>query len=139
MKEATNREILSFLKSTSDDLGFVDYLKMCYSPLICPFQSLLSLIKSGDYVADIGCGLGQFSLIAAKFSEAKFILGIDIGENLVNQAKQRYNKKSQIEGLFLQFDGVNFPSQVSNADIVFLIDVFHHVSLDKQHVFINNL
>lgn len=135
----TNRDLLIFLRSRSENLGFVDSLKMCYRPFVCPILPLLSIVEKGDYVADIGCGLGQFSLLLSNFSEPRFILGIDIDEELVLRTKERYNKNTEVPGLFLQFDGVNFPDQISNADVIFLIDVFHHVPAQQQGLFIHNL
>lgn len=52
--------ILKYLKTKSNNLGFIDKLKVVYRPLICPFDKLLNYIENNDSVFDIGCGSGQF-------------------------------------------------------------------------------
>ena len=49
---------------------------------------VLKQIKNGDKVIELGCGNGVVSLILAKRSKAKEILGIEVQSSLVNLAKR---------------------------------------------------
>jgi hypothetical protein len=58
--ELKNKDLLKFLKNKYIHAGFLDRLKLHYRPLICPYISLINMVKPGFKVGDIGCGSGQF-------------------------------------------------------------------------------
>lgn len=141
-KRIGNAELVAFLKSTTADTGFVDALKIQYRPYICPFNDLLSQLSDMGAVRvyDIGCGSGQFALLTAQFTSAAKIKGIEIEERLIHNARQifaRYDFRADVD--FEKYSGDVLPDDIGNYDVVFLIDVLHHVPKDLQRFFIAQL
>lgn len=135
----SNDAIIKFLKENYESTGFIDGLKIKYRSLICPFISLLEMIKPEDKVADIGCGSGQFLLLAKHFANPAYVNGIEISDRLISNAKNLFKKYEEGTYHFETFDGKHFPEALKEMDIFFLIDVLHHVPKEQQTNFINNL
>lgn len=138
-QEITNSDLLRYLRKKHVNTGFVNRLKIQYRPLVCPFIPLLKLVKDGDKVADIGCGSGQFCQLVSVFTKTSEIFGIEITQELVENARQLFAQESSIPHEFEQYDGMNFPPVIAKADIVFIIDVLHHVPVANQIQFLSNL
>lgn len=134
-------QLASTLRRTQvDGLGFVDRLKTHYRPYLCPFGELLDLIHDGEHVFDIGCGSGQFALLAASFARPGRISGIEISPRLVANADALFARAAiKIPHAFSVYDGIAFPPALAAADVVFLIDVLHHVPPARQHEFLKDL
>src|ERR1700739_1183298 len=135
----SNKELINFLAQTSINSGFIDKLKIKYRPIICPFDNLLKYIADKESLFDIGCGSGQFCLVAANFTNVKKLMGIEISETLVknaNTVSEKYGNKKEF--IFETFDGENFPDAIGDYQLVFLIDVLHHVPADKQISFLQS-
>ncbi|HXB40017.1 MAG TPA: class I SAM-dependent methyltransferase [Bacteroidia bacterium] len=136
----SNKELIKFLEKTSINSGFVDKLKIKYRPVICPFDDLLKYTHNKKKLFDIGCGSGQFSLVAANFTGVEKIMGIEISEVLINNANALAAKYGAgKEFIFKTFDGAHFPDEMSDYEVIFLIDVLHHVPKDKQHSFLESI
>lgn len=135
-----NSEIIKFLTSKTTNAGFVDKLKIKYRPIICPFNDLIDFAKDKNSVFDIGCGSGQFCALIAKYTGVQKIMGIEINERLVNNANEvneefRTNKSIKFE----VFDGKTIPDAISEYDLVYMIDVFHHIPPQQQVDFMKQL
>jgi 2-polyprenyl-3-methyl-5-hydroxy-6-metoxy-1,4-benzoquinol methylase len=130
--------LTSFLRRThADNAGPVDRLKISYRPHICPFGDLLDHIQPGAHVFDIGCGSGQFCLLASHFRQPGRLTGIEIGSELIANAMALFAHAAVTTPYeFHVFDGAALPRSLGQADIVFLIDVLHHVPPAKQHSFL---
>ncbi len=124
----TNSTIVSFLSNTTADATFLQTIKIKYRPYVCPFDELLSYAKPKDAVYDIGCGSGQFAALVAEFTDAKKIKGIEIDEHLVrnaNQLAEQIDTKKSISFSF--FSGSKIPKDIGEYDLVYMIDVYHHI------------
>lgn len=133
-------DIIHYLKTKTNDLGFIDRLKVGYRPLICPFDILLNYVSKTDSVFDIGCGSGQFCSLVAQFTVATKIYGIEISELLVANAKivnEDFGNKKEMH--FSSFDGQQIPTIIQDFSKVFLIDVLHHISKKKQVAFLSEI
>lgn len=139
MSIISNDAIIKFLKDNYESTGFIDGLKIKYRSLICPFTSLLEMISPGTKVADIGCGSGQFLLLAKHFAAPSYVYGIEISKRLIKNANNLFKKFQAGSYHFETFDGKQFPEALKEMDIFFLIDVLHHVPKKQQSYFINNL
>jgi cyclopropane fatty-acyl-phospholipid synthase-like methyltransferase len=140
MKKPSQSELSKFLSEADINASFTDRLKIAYRPYICPFDDLLMLIQKGDKVFDIGCGSGQFLLLAAQFSEAAALYGIEISDRLIGNAKQQFARHAIKQPYhFSTFDGSNIPTEIADADKVFLIDVLHHVPEKSQKAFLQSI
>lgn len=132
-----NKVLINFLRSRSESAKLVEKLKETYRPLICPYDDLLQLITPGSRLFDVGCGRGQFALLAAEFARPVAIGGIEISEPLVGKAKAHLGKYSgQIQLDFQAYDGIHLPPSISGYDTVFMIDVLHHIPPDAQASFL---
>lgn len=138
-KVLTNKDLLAYLKSLDFKGGLFDKLKVYYRPLVCPFVELISRVKEGQKVGDIGCGSGQFALLLAHFGNPSSIFGIEINDRLVKNANQLFEKYGRVQYLFKEFDGENFPDEIEDLDVIFLNDVLHHVPKNAQKDFLKNL
>ncbi len=135
----TNPAIISFLKSKFPGAGFVDGLKIKYRSLICPFTNLIQMVKPGDKVGDVGCGSGQFLLLLTEFAEPQEVFGIEISDKLIDNAQRLFSSIPHAKYHFEQFDGAVFPAKLAEMDLIFLIDVFHHVPKASQEKFMQDL
>jgi 2-polyprenyl-3-methyl-5-hydroxy-6-metoxy-1,4-benzoquinol methylase len=138
-RELTNAAIIRFLKSKFKSAGFIDSLKIRYRSLICPFISLIKLVQPGDSVADVGCGSGQFMLLVSEFSTPSYVYGIEISERLINNANDLFSTLPRGYYDFEEYDGIKFPAKIAEMDIIFLVDVLHHVPAANQEDFIKSL
>lgn len=124
----TNKEIIDFLATTTANATFLQQLKIRYRPIVCPFDELLDYASDVSSVYDIGCGSGQFCALVANFTNVKKIHGIEIDEHLVSNAttiNKRFAKNKEIS--FSTFDGNVIPDNIKDYDLVYLIDVYHHI------------
>ena len=137
--ELTNAAIIRFLKSKFKSAGFIDSLKIRYRSLICPFISLIKLVEPGDSVGDVGCGSGQFMLLVSEFSTPSYVYGIEISERLVKNANDLFSTLPRGYYDFEEYDGVKFPAKIAEMDIIFLVDVLHHVPVSHQEDFLKAL
>lgn len=138
-RELTNKDLLHFLKNKHIHAGFLDSLKLHYRPLICPYVSLINMVKPEDRVGDIGCGSGQFFLLLSEFAKPSVLYGIEIHQKLIDNAKELLHDVNGIRVQLETYDGINIPSLVGEMDIIFLIDVLHHIPAANQHIFLQKL
>jgi 2-polyprenyl-3-methyl-5-hydroxy-6-metoxy-1,4-benzoquinol methylase len=137
--DVSNPAIIRFLKNKFKGAGFVDGLKIKYRSLICPFISLVQMVKPGEKVGDVGCGSGQFLLLLSEFSEASYLHGIEIDPSLIKNANHLFQNLPPVLYRFETYDGKTFPATLGNMDVIFLIDVLHHVPKIMQPDFLKNL
>ena len=64
-----SNKYISYLNDKTKDESFVDRLKIKFRHLIFPIELLLEQVNESDIVFDIGCGSGQFSLLAVHFKK----------------------------------------------------------------------
>lgn len=132
-----NKDLINFLSGIRFTGGFFDTLKIKYRTYICPFTDLLKQVKEGDKVGDIGCGSGQFLLLVSEFSKQPASLyGIEIKPRLIENARTLFAQHQNIKSEFEVFDGIHLPERLGEMDIIFLIDVLHHVPVDRQKNFV---
>jgi 2-polyprenyl-3-methyl-5-hydroxy-6-metoxy-1,4-benzoquinol methylase len=133
----TNKNLSSFLRKKHPKTGFLDKLKVVYRPYICPFSLLLLEVNNRDSVFDIGCGSGQFLLLISEFSGVKKIGGIEIKQELID------NAKSLLEGIHVDYlsiyDGKELPQEVALFDSIILNDVWHHIPKTNQDTFLREI
>lgn len=139
-KRIPNSDIIKFLATTVSNATFVQSLKIRYRPYICPFDELIDYAASEKSVFDVGCGSGQFAALVAEFTDVKKIAGIEIDSHLVDNATKinsRFLPKKQM--VFSVFDGTTIPDNISEYDLVYMIDVYHHIPRDIREDFMEQL
>lgn len=134
-----NGAIIKFLTSKFKSAGFIDSLKIKYRSLICPFISLIQTVKPGEKAGDVGCGSGQFLLLLTEFAQPSYLYGIEISKKLIDNAHNLFSSFPEEKYAFEQYDGIHFPDALEEMDVLFLIDVLHHVPKNSQEAFLKNL
>ena len=134
-----NGDIIGFLKENYPGTGFIDSLKIKYRSLICPFINLIEMVKPGEKVGDVGCGSGQFLLLLSHFAKPSMLFGIEISERLINNANNLFAKQDFKNYKFSTYNGQIFPQEFGEMDIIYIIDVLHHVPKKSQESFIKDL
>lgn len=138
--QLTNRELVEFLSNTTSDATFVQKLKIKYRPYICPFNELVNYALHTDSVFDVGCGSGQFALLVANYTDVKKVKGIEIDKGLVRNAKKiskPFTKTKKME--FAVFNGNKIPDDIKHYDLVYMIDVYHHIPRNVRENFMKQL
>jgi len=101
---------------------------------------ILKVSKIGDTVVDFGCGKGNLLevLYRNKFKASKYT-GIDIRNQTIQQAKEKYSKVDWAEFLC---DDLIFPKldyKQFNANRVCSFEVMEHVGKQNADLFLQNL
>lgn len=88
-------------------------------------NNILNLVKETDTVLDLGCGNGEVSLLIAK--KAKKVIGIDIAEQAIKQAKKNQRKAKINNCCFIQGD-IEKIKLASQADFILALGIFEHIT-----------
>ncbi len=103
-------------------------------------DAIISEIDHQDQILDFGCGPGIFSARLAKMGG--HVVGVDISQEFVNQAKNRVTLENT--------EFIHISSSLSDAlktqrkfDVIVLVDVIHHldnieVSLKEASIFLKD-
>jgi ubiquinone/menaquinone biosynthesis C-methylase UbiE len=68
---------------------------LCFFPLVAEKLVELAYLREGDTVLDVGTGTGVAAFAAAqKVGECGKVIGVDIGEQILDQARQKRDAKS---------------------------------------------
>ena len=109
-----------------------------FRPYICPFERLMRHVPPGSTVLDIGCGAGLF-LGLLSYNEYRIRgVGCDPSQTAIEAAQQMaLQAKSARPTSDLCFSVIKQDRDIPMGpfDIVTLIDVMHHVPVDKQRAF----
>lgn len=141
MKYVTRNELVSFLKSHHNTSpGFLARSKAIYRPLICPFDRLLNLLPEGQRVLDIGCGTGVFLQLVARYRSPSAIAGLETNGHAIECARKLFlSTKNSVPVRLEVYDGTKLPGWIREYDYVFLVDVLHHISRDRQEQALSDL
>lgn len=113
-------------------------LKEKLRPYICPYEEILKEIGEGQSVLDVGCGQGGLLQLCARELNPTKLGGIEIKEELILRA-QRNLENSGVQVSLHVFDGKTIPDEISEYDVVTMIDVLHHIPPKQQLPFLEQL
>lgn len=121
------------------DAPFVLRTLQQWRPYICPFEKLIGYVYPGSSVLDIGCGAGLLlSLIAGLEVECEGV-GFDVSKRAIDVANtMRQRAAAMFPKASLSFVCVGRDACWPNAtfDVVFMVDVLHHVRPHSQREFV---
>jgi ubiquinone/menaquinone biosynthesis C-methylase UbiE len=83
-------------------------------------------LAEGDRLLDLGVGTGTIFEEILKMGGIRGT-GMDYTQNMVRIAR---SKKGNSPAAFLQGNGIKLPFQDSSFDLVFSVDVFHHIAFE---------
>jgi len=88
-------------------------------------------IKDDGTLLDVGCGIGYFTIPAAKFLQNNKVIGIDIVREILEVAEDRAKEINNIE--FRKSEEYSFPLENNSIKYVFICNVIHEVENKKRY------
>lgn len=97
--------------------------------LLAPSETLAKLgYKKGDDMADIGCGIGLFTLPAAEIGgEQSKIYAVDVSSEMLADVKKRAESAGLGNIIPVKSDEYDFKLADGAADLVFICAVLHEI------------
>lgn len=127
--ESYQGEVQSSIDFIGQDLDFYIGLKANF--IINLAEKYFNSAKSIK-ILDIGSGIGLTDYHLSKYFDNLY--GVDVEEEVVEKAKE-YNPGVK----YSLYDGLNLPFGNNSLDMVFAINVMHHVTPDKWRSFVNEM
>ena len=102
-----------------------------YRPYICPFDRLVSLVRPGSRVLDLGCGAGLFLNLLHSQGRLEYGLGIDGSRTAIEAGRQAADGVASIR---FEIGRVPLHPLAAGAkfDVVSLIDLVHHLPVSER-------
>jgi len=97
------------------------------------FAYYKELIGDRRKILDVGCGYGYLSFFLHYKDETRIIKGIDYDENKILIAQNSYNKTANLQFEYGDIGTV----KVEKQDVIFLNDILHYLSEQKQQIVLN--
>lgn len=85
-------------------------------------------LKSNHNVLEIGCGIGTFTRLLARFIKGGNIVATDISSESINLARQFFKASPKVE--LLVSDMKEFTSEIK-FDFVVMVDVLEHIPFEQ--------
>lgn len=96
-----------------------------------PVEKVLELIQISEkqHIADIGCGIGYFTLPMAKaVGEEGKVYAVDINKEMLEEIKRRVEEQKLLNVEIIQSLENDFKINDNTLDVVFTSTVFHEVN-----------
>jgi len=109
-----------------------------WRPFICPFENLVGYVPEGARVLDVGCGSGLLLSLIAGLGLKFHGVGFDVsrqGIDLAHRMTQRVANTAPHAKLLFQRIDIEDAWPAGTFDVVFLVDVLHHVSRESKETF----
>lgn len=93
-------------------------------------------INKDQHVADVGCGIGYFTIPMAKVvGEGGKVYAIDINPDMLEETRKRVEKEGYTNVEIVHSSENNFKIPDSSVDVIFTATVFHE--LNEPEIFLN--
>ena len=109
-----------------------------WRPYICPFEKLVVHVREGTQVLDVGCGSGLLLSLTAGLGTKFEGVGFDVSRQGIELATRMTSRAATIApGAKLSFQRLDIDAAwpPGEFDVVFLVDVLHHVPAQSQRPF----
>lgn len=100
----------------------------------CPLRRIFSLVPPASRYIDVGCGFGFVSLWTALVFPLARVLGVDLVPSRIRFARELAQHADVRNVSFETADITRDP--IEPAEVVLLIDLFHHVPFEEQFPFL---
>jgi 2-polyprenyl-3-methyl-5-hydroxy-6-metoxy-1,4-benzoquinol methylase len=113
-----------------------------WRPYICPFEKLVGYVKDGSCVLDVGCGAGLLLGLLSGLGRTFEGVGFDVSSGAIDAASRMARRAAVISPKarlsFQRLDSAAvWPAE--EFDVVFVIDVLHHVAPTGQRAFLETV
>lgn len=131
------RRLSAIAKTIYTDGPLMLRKKQHWRPYVCPLERLIGHVHKGSRVLDIGCGGGLLLNLVAEFDFEFEGFGFDVSRCSIEVAKRAAAEravaltKAKLSFECLEIDSV-WPA--GTFDVVFLVDVLHHVPAASQRI-----
>ncbi len=98
------------------------------------FAEYNQLIEDRKRICDLGCGYGYLSFYLHYCDASRIIRGVDYDEEKITVAQNSFNKTDHLQ--FIATDVMTV--DIGEQDIIFLNDILHYVSQEKQLTLLQN-
>jgi 2-polyprenyl-3-methyl-5-hydroxy-6-metoxy-1,4-benzoquinol methylase len=136
------KRLSAVARSMYTDGQFVRNKLQHWRPYICPFEELVGYVKDGSRVLDIGCGAGLLLSLLSGIGREFEGVGFDVSPAAIDAANQMAGRAASIcPQAKLAFHCLDFDAAwpAEEFDVVFLIDVLHHVPPASQRAFLERV
>ena len=102
-----------------------------YRPYICPFDRLVSLVRPGSRVLDLGCGAGLFLSLLHNQGRLQSGVGIDGSRTAIDAARRA---AGGLPSMRFELGRVPLSALAAGArfDVVSMIDLMHHLPIPDR-------
>jgi 2-polyprenyl-3-methyl-5-hydroxy-6-metoxy-1,4-benzoquinol methylase len=128
--EAAYQHIKQIYKNKGKLHSFYNF----YRHLSCPIKRIFQLIPEGKHYIDVGCGYGFISIWTALVFPDAEVRGMDVIESRIQLANKM---AADIKNLNFEVKDVRNDT-IDQAEIILLIDLFHHVPFEHQLPFLKD-
>lgn len=97
------------------------------------FSNYNALIGDRKTILDVGCGYGYLSFFLHYKNQDRIIKAIDYDEDKILIAQNSYNKTGN---LHFEYGDISLV-KVEKQDVIFLNDILHYLSEEKQQIVLN--
>ncbi len=98
-----------------------------------PDEVIRTLAPAPDaVVADIGAGTGYFAVRLARAVPRGRVIGVDIEPDMVDYLEKRA-RRERLPNLAVQLGAPDDPRLPVKADLVLLVDVYHHIAAREEY------
>ncbi len=91
-------------------------------------------LKKNSKVVDLGCGIGAFTALVARYCKHGIIKGYDLSDKSIEFASKHYSKLRNVAFIATDITSHNFAAKYE-IDFVLLIDVLEHIP-PNEHEFL---
>ena len=98
--------------------------RILYMRHLATYRYIYQQVRTGNRVADMGCGEGYGSYLLS--TRAKEVIGYDIDEKVMISAREKYSRFANNLS-FRTYDGVMIPEKDGSCDLVTCFQVIEHI------------
>lgn len=100
-----------------------------------PFKALEMLgFTSGMDMADIGCGIGYFSIPAAEIAAASKIYALDVYIEMLEEVEKRAIEAEVTNIRYIKVDEYDLKLEAQSVDFALLSNVLHEIEDKKRYI-----
>ncbi|MBF0538679.1 MAG: class I SAM-dependent methyltransferase [Nitrospirae bacterium] len=130
-------QLSPLLREYSRSMPLMYRTKVANRDIIGAFHLVLDCIPQGARLFDVGCGTGALLYLAIKLKQATLAHGYDLSREAVAASETVSTTPPELR--VTHSTEVFPPQDLTNYDVVTMVDVLHHVASPIQDTFVSKL